>query len=276
MKSPAFQFYPADFLTGTAIMTAEERGIYIALLCYQWEMGGLPDDNRLLARLAGADPDSRALAGVREKFNLCADGKLRNSRLDEVLMGQDAFFEQQRNRGVASGQKRRGDSEWGKRMAASRHKTMRTGCEPDNEPDANHCLNEPDANSPSPSSCLESIRAQEEVERPEVQRPSLAETLAYAERIGLAPWKAEDWFNEMEAGGWLDHAHRPVKKWQAMLTRVRTKWEADGRPKSPPPNNRGTGNGNNGNTRGFVAPNRNNGTANEGRHDQYRGVGKVG
>jgi hypothetical protein len=66
------------------------------------------------------------------------------------------------------------------------------------------------------------------------ERPSEAEVQAFAQRIGLAPWKALDWFNEMEGCGWLDHQHRPIANWQAVLTRVKTKWEADGRPSAPP------------------------------------------
>lgn len=64
--------------------------------------------------------------------------------------------------------------------------------------------------------------------------PSLKEVLSKAEMVGLARWKAEDWFNEMEGCGWLDYNHRPVRDWCAVLTRVRTKWESDGRPMSPP------------------------------------------
>lgn len=67
-----------------------------------------------------------------------------------------------------------------------------------------------------------------------VERPSLNEVLARADMTGLAPWKARDWFQEMEGCGWLDYNHRPVIQWQPMLDRVRTKWEADGRPMSPP------------------------------------------
>jgi hypothetical protein len=32
-KSPAFQFYPQDFLVGSAMLSAEETGAYIRLLC---------------------------------------------------------------------------------------------------------------------------------------------------------------------------------------------------------------------------------------------------
>jgi hypothetical protein len=58
----------------------------------------------------------------------------------------------------------------------------------------------------------------------------------------------------MEAGGWLDYQHRPIQNWQSALNRVRTKWEADGRPQSPPKNQNATNRPN--------APDRNNGTYN--------------
>ena len=55
-----------------------------------------------------------------------------------------------------------------------------------------------------------------------------------AARIGLAEWKARDWFDEMEGCGWLDHKGRRIQRWQSVLARVKTKWEADGRPAHPP------------------------------------------
>ena len=66
------------------------------------------------------------------------------------------------------------------------------------------------------------------------ESPSLEEVLIFSDKIGLAKWKAEDWFNEMETCGWLDHQHRHVLKWKPLLTRVKVKWEADGRPIGPP------------------------------------------
>ena len=56
---------------------------------------------------------------------------------------------------------------------------------------------------------------------------------AYAITIGLAEWKALDWFDEMESCGWLDWQSRPVRNWQASIRRVKTKWEAAGRPAGP-------------------------------------------
>jgi hypothetical protein len=66
------------------------------------------------------------------------------------------------------------------------------------------------------------------------EQPGIEEVLIEAQRIGLAEWKARDWFNEMEGCGWLDYNHRPIRAWRAVLARVRAKWEADGRPSQPP------------------------------------------
>lgn len=64
--------------------------------------------------------------------------------------------------------------------------------------------------------------------------PNWQAVKAYSDRIGLAEWKAKDWFDEMEGCGWKDHQSRQVCRWQAVLNRVKTKWEADGRPTGPP------------------------------------------
>jgi len=67
-----------------------------------------------------------------------------------------------------------------------------------------------------------------------VDRPSRSQVEAYAAAIGLGPWKALDWWDEMESVGWLDYRSRAVVAWQPMLNRVKAKWEADGRPAGPP------------------------------------------
>lgn len=74
--------------------------------------------------------------------------------------------------------------------------------------------------------------------------PRIEEVLTHAILIGLAEWKARDWFDEMDGCGWLDFQHREIRNWKAVLNRVRTKWEADGRPTQPPTNNAKTINGN--------------------------------
>jgi len=48
-KSPAFQFYPQDWLSSPriAMMSLEEQGAYIRLLCYDWTNDGIPKESLL-------------------------------------------------------------------------------------------------------------------------------------------------------------------------------------------------------------------------------------
>lgn len=45
-QSPAFQFYPKDFLTDikVVLMPPAVRGMYVTLLCHDWLQDGLPED----------------------------------------------------------------------------------------------------------------------------------------------------------------------------------------------------------------------------------------
>lgn len=94
--SPAFQFYPADFLVGCAELSAEQVGAYIRLLCYQWSKGALPDNNKLLAALAGCKLASVSI--IRAKFTKGEDGLLRNQRLEEVRNEQEDYRKKQAER----------------------------------------------------------------------------------------------------------------------------------------------------------------------------------
>ena len=47
MKDPAFLFYSSDFLSGTMLMTNEDVGKYIRLLCLQHQKGHLKEKDLL-------------------------------------------------------------------------------------------------------------------------------------------------------------------------------------------------------------------------------------
>lgn len=53
-KPPSFQFYPDKWLSSpqVALMSPEQEGAYIRLLCYDWDNDGLQDDDGQLARLS--------------------------------------------------------------------------------------------------------------------------------------------------------------------------------------------------------------------------------
>lgn len=71
-ESPAFQFYPAEFLNDEATlnMTLEERGMYITLLCHCWINGSLPNKFGKLYKLLPQvkDPKGKKLYKALEDF----------------------------------------------------------------------------------------------------------------------------------------------------------------------------------------------------------------
>lgn len=125
---------------------------------------------------------------------------------------------------------------------------------------------QPDNNSGEPTA----TQPPQTRELPQPEIPSWETVKLRAAAIGLAEWKARDWFDEMEGCGWVDYRGRKVVSWDAVLRRVRTKWEADGRPMTPPTNNNNNNkqhhaNNNNATGRAGHEPraNRNRGTLND-------------
>lgn len=123
ITSASFQFYPDDFIAGTSHFSARECGVYIRLLCFQWDTGGVPADETRQFAIAAArnHADKEAVRFVvREKFILGADGNLRNRRMEIVRFKADQWIEKSRLGGKASGGSRTGKSEWGKNLALQR------------------------------------------------------------------------------------------------------------------------------------------------------------
>lgn len=93
--SPAFQFYPQDFLVGCADMSAEEVGGYIRLLCYQWTKGSLPNNNKKLMQMSGVFT-VQELDSIKQKFKCNEQGNLVNLKMESVRYAQDEYREKQR------------------------------------------------------------------------------------------------------------------------------------------------------------------------------------
>lgn len=102
-KSPAFQFYAKDFLTGTATMSLAERGAYVTLLAHQWDAGTVPSAAKERARILGctAAEERRIWARLVSKFTL-VDDAFQNLRLEEERAKQAEFRRRQSDRGKAS------------------------------------------------------------------------------------------------------------------------------------------------------------------------------
>ena len=87
-KSPAFQFYPADYLSdmNTIAFTAEQDGHYLRLLCICWLEGFIPAEHDKVRRLLkdGDTIDQQALIDVLSCFKLNMVSKTySHSRLDK-------------------------------------------------------------------------------------------------------------------------------------------------------------------------------------------------
>lgn len=99
IKSPSFQFYAQDFLTGVMYLSNEEIGIYIKLLAKQWTDGAIP--KKRVGLLVGLSFDDFS-EELKEKF-IEVDGKLLNERLENEREKKFKFLEKQRENGKKGG-----------------------------------------------------------------------------------------------------------------------------------------------------------------------------
>lgn len=143
-KDPSFPWYASDWLGSNkrAMMTLEQQGAYMNLLCRQWtdKTCSLPDDDEALAALSGMGEGwlkggSRV---VRDSFppHPTLDGRIANARLLSLRQERDEWIEKSRLGGIKSGQSRRLRKAKGTTKGGST--TVPTKCQPN-------------ANSPSPS-----------------------------------------------------------------------------------------------------------------------------
>lgn len=104
-KSPAFQFYPKEFLTdgNVAGMSLQERGAYITLICICWQEGSLPASADRLANMVSTPLKAfqKFWPSVRACF-IERDGRLFHKRLDLERTKQEVYRRRQSDKGAAS------------------------------------------------------------------------------------------------------------------------------------------------------------------------------
>lgn len=99
-KSPAFQFYPDDFLGSSkvAVMNAQEVGVYVLLLCMDWNDGGITYNPRTLARYCRLTESE--FVSAWEVVGQCfveRDGRFWNPRLERERVKQVEYRASQVN-----------------------------------------------------------------------------------------------------------------------------------------------------------------------------------
>ena len=90
MKDPAFLFYSSDFLSGTMLMSDEDVGKYIRLLCLQHQKGHLKEKDMLsICKTFSED--------IFSKFKKDEEGNYYNERLEYEANKRKAYSESRRN-----------------------------------------------------------------------------------------------------------------------------------------------------------------------------------
>lgn len=95
-KSPAFQFYPADFMSdlNVIVMTGQEVGAYALLMSACWLENGVPDDMEELAILSKMTPEQFQISWekrLKRCFIKREDGKWDHPRLQAERIKQQEF-----------------------------------------------------------------------------------------------------------------------------------------------------------------------------------------
>lgn len=112
--SPAFQFYPKDFLSSTKVqrMSLAEVGAYTLLLSYCWLDGSLPNDHHQIARLLSLPHRQwmRMWAGILSECFVEKSGRLVNARLDAERRKQAEYRAKQSVNGTKGGRPRKNQS----------------------------------------------------------------------------------------------------------------------------------------------------------------------
>jgi len=100
MKDPAFLFYPSDFLTGTMMMSNEQAGAYIRILCYMHQKGGKLSKKDMNNICKTYDKD------VFDKFEILECGNFHNIRLTSEIEKRSKYSNSRRNNRLGSSKKK--------------------------------------------------------------------------------------------------------------------------------------------------------------------------
>ncbi len=199
LRPPAFQFYADDFLAGTVGMTNEERGLYITLLCIQWNKGGITDED---FERHGKGIATASLSHVKSKFQLCEkDAQFRNKRLEIERKKQSDYRKKRANAGVAGAKAR-----WQTHIDRNA-----IGMTKDGSP------------SPSPSPSNDKEDAARPV-RSTFMKPTDAELNLAAAKMMLPSSEVNRFVAYYESNGWRV-GKNPMKSWLHALTGWKLRWE---------------------------------------------------
>lgn len=105
--SPAFQFYPKEFLSSDKVsrMCLTEIGAFTVLLCHSWLSVGLPDDHKKLAGYLNLNASrfARLWSGPLGECFIQRNGRLMNPKQEDIRKALNAFRDEQARKGKMGG-----------------------------------------------------------------------------------------------------------------------------------------------------------------------------
>lgn len=185
-KDPAFLFYPSDFLVGTMLMSNEEVGKYIRLMCIAHSKGGYLTKQDMFKICNTDDKD------VLDKFNIDDEGIYYNERLLSEITKRKKYSDSRRNN-------RKGKEE--------NKEDMNNTCD---TYDA-HMENE---NISSISIDSLSLKNKKNKVKKTFEKPKIEEVIEYAKSRNQTEELAQQFFDYFEVGNWIDSQGKPVLSWK--------------------------------------------------------------
>jgi uncharacterized protein YdaU (DUF1376 family) len=232
---PYIQFFPADWLQDTRVLSLSSKGAWIDLLCAMWtarERGRLRMRLSAYGRLIGAT-DERTAQILEEITDL---------GIAEREDGEDGTVTLWCRRMVRDASELEAQAEQRKQSAANAARTRwakQRQCEPDapgmRTASAPHC--EPDANPEARNQSSKLPSNARESEPPPSTIPSLDDVKRYATSapVPISVECAIAFHDTQQAEGWITRNGHPIADWRAALRRYASRWNEFEKTKGPAP-----------------------------------------
>jgi len=215
MKPPAFQFYPADFLSdeNVVLMTNQEIGCYIKLICFCWKQGSIPKEMKKIAHLCGENEliMTELWPNIEPCFRSKGNGRLYHPRLARERAKQDSW----RKRCIAGGKK----SAEAKAAKARQQREEARVVQPENK----FYLKGRSTLQSSSSFISSSIKKKKKeiYKRKKIfSPPSEKEVVDYFKINGYSEDAAKRAHEYYSIAGWVDAKGSPVKNWKQKMIGV--------------------------------------------------------
>jgi len=182
-KDPAFLFYSQDWITGTLVMSFEDRGKYITILSLMHQQGHLSEET--IRFLVGS-----ISVNLMSKFMIDGNGLMYNARLEKEIEKRAKFTEPRRENGKKGG----------------RPKAIK----PNGYPTDNLSENENvDDN--------EIINEKKVLLEKKFVPPKIEDVIFYFKSKGYSEIGAKAAFEYYEIGNWYDSQGKKVKNWKQKM-----------------------------------------------------------